>query len=88
MFAKLCLTGRYYVWQADINIHPLCQKHLYGVEEGRSRETLISAPSRWHLSSKMNTTKWPFSRFTKGEQISRRIANLDENKLCKNNNSE
>ena len=40
-----------------------CANDISSATWDRSHETLISAhiSVRWHLSSKMNMTKWPFS---------------------------
>ena len=78
---------------------PVVVPHVTGAKDSscaswdRSCDTLISAhiSVRWHFSSKINATKWPFPDLRKDNENhegSRKIAYLDDNESCKNNNNE
>ena len=74
-------------FKAEFTVAFPCEAYAKHISSA-SCETLFSAhiSARWHLSSKMIATKWPFLDLRKDNENhegSQRITYLDDNESCK-----
>ena len=82
---ELQKDGKLMILNSRLNLQcVVCAKYISSASWDRSHETLISShiSARWHLSSKMNTTKWPFPDLWKdneNHEASQKITYLDDN---------